>query len=67
MPDALQVSREVLGNEHPSTLVAMGNLGKLLKDMGQRAEALVLLRELHAAQPPYAAAVLEYICELEAM
>ena len=28
---------------------------------------VALLRELHAAQPPYAAAVLKDICELEAM
>ena len=36
--------------------------------MGQRTEeALALLRELHAALPPYTAEVLEEIRELEAM
>ena len=67
MEEALQARREALGNEHPDTLISMGSVGKLLKDMGQRAEALALLRELHAAQPPYAADVLEVVRELEAM
>ena len=58
--------RATLGDRHPSTLTSIGNLGMLLKDMGHRSEALALLRELHAAEPPYAAAVLKVIRELEA-
>ena len=61
------MKREVLGARHPSTLTTMNNLAGLLKDMGQNTEALALLRELHAAQPPYAAAVLADIQTLEAL
>ena len=43
--EALQVSRETLGNRHPSTLTSSGNLGTLLKAQGDLAGAAPLLSE----------------------
>ena len=66
MDDALAGRRATLGDRHPSTLTSIGNLALLLKDTGHRSEALALFRELHAADPPDAAAVLQDIRDLEA-
>ena len=69
--EALQGSRETLGDKHPSTLASIGNLGLLLKAKGEKTEALVLLSELsdvwgavHGGKPPKA--LLDDISELEA-
>ena len=35
----------MLGNEHPETLLSVGNLGVLLCRMGKHADAAVLLQE----------------------
>ena len=64
--EAMQACRATLGDRHPDTLFSIDNLALLLKDMGHRSEALALLRELYAAEPPDAAAVLQDIRELEA-
>ena len=43
--EALQASRETLGNRHPNTLRSIGNMGLLLMDMGKLEEARPLLEE----------------------
>ena len=43
--DALEVSRETLGNRHPDTLTSINNLGMLLKAKGDLAAAEPLFRE----------------------
>ena len=63
--EALAGFRATLGDRHPDTLTSINNLALLLKGMGHRSEALALLRELRAAEPPYAVAVLKGIRQLE--
>ncbi|KAL1495725.1 hypothetical protein AB1Y20_016592 [Prymnesium parvum] len=43
--EALEASRETLGNHHPNTLISINNLGSLLQDQGRLDEAGVLFRE----------------------
>ena len=43
--EALEVSREMLGNRHPITLTSINNLGNLLGSKGDFAAAKPLLRE----------------------
>jgi len=43
--EALEVSRETLGDRHPNTLISIGNLGTLLCDKGDLAAAEPLCRE----------------------
>ena len=43
--EALEVSREVLGNRHPHTLSSISNLARLLYDEGKYAEARPLVDE----------------------
>ena len=45
MREDLEVSRRVLGGEHPSTLISIGNLGGLLRNQGKLTEAEPYLRE----------------------
>ena len=59
--EALDARRAMLGDRHPHTLTAIGNLGSTLKSMGETLEALMLLRELgdawldvHGSEPPRA-------------
>jgi len=42
---ALEIRRNVLGPEHPDTLLSINNMGRLLMDMGSFAEAEPLIRE----------------------
>ena len=34
--EALEASRSVLGNTHPSTLVSISNMGDILSNLGKR-------------------------------
>ena len=45
LAEALDLRREIQGDGHPETLTAMNNLGELLRDKGDLAEAEALLRE----------------------
>eukprot|EP00964_Phaeocystis_antarctica_P139927 scaffold104718_cov51-Phaeocystis_antarctica.AAC.1 len=45
LEEALQAWRETLGDRHADTLVSIGNMGQLLKDMGKMEEARPLLEE----------------------
>ena len=44
--EALELTRETLGNRHPNTLACINNLGALLMDKGDLAAAEPLLREV---------------------
>ena len=43
--EALQASRETLGDRHPNTLTSISNMGVLLQAMGQLKEARLLYDE----------------------
>ena len=45
LEEALQASKETLGDRHPITLTSINNMGALLMDMGQLKEARLLLEE----------------------
>jgi hypothetical protein len=45
--EALETRRRVLGEEHPHTLVSIGNMGVLLHRQGKYAEAEPLLLDSH--------------------
>ena len=46
MREALQASRETLGDKHPETLTSIYNFQTLLEDQGNESEAKLLCREL---------------------
>ena len=50
--EALEVSRETLGNRHPDTLISINNLSTLLHDKGDLAAAEPLYREALAGVRP---------------
>ena len=43
--EALEGMREILGNQHPTTLIVINNLGMMLKAKGDLAAAETLFRE----------------------